>query len=76
MTRYSEQTYEKVYEAIENRLDKVGLIQTNEIYGICGKGVTVSVIFRDIMDTMVKLKKAIKIKQGEWEILKPNKKQK
>lgn len=74
MTRYSDERFNKVYEALEDRLDKLGPITTKEVYSICGKAITNCVIFNDIMDTMVIQKKAVKNKNGEWEILKPNRK--
>lgn len=69
--------YEKVYDIIENRLNRIGEIRSGEVFDTC-KGRThygyVSIItaFREIMRTMVEQGKATQLKQGRWLIIKPN----
>jgi excisionase family DNA binding protein len=66
--------YDIVYDAIEDRLDIPGVVDAKSIQHLV-KDVpfqTVRDIFRDIMNVMVVQKKATKVKAGQWEIIRPN----
>lgn len=73
------ETFDKILSELEPRLDKLGLITTDEAWKLCkvrwGYS-TITTQFRKIMDMMVTQGKAKKIKNGKWEILKPNTPQK
>lgn len=77
MIRYRENTYDKIYEALGERLNELGEIKTNESWVICRTKMsssysTIAQDFRNIMNTMVEQKKAVKVKHGVWKILKAN----
>src|SRR5437879_2364394 len=77
MKRTAEQTFEKIYELLKNRLDVLGNIKSGEAWEICRIYFGYSTIcreFRKIMGLMIEQKKAIKVGYGIWKILKPNRK--
>jgi hypothetical protein len=66
--------FDLVYDAVEDRLDLPGVVSAKSIYGLCNDipYETVRDIFRKIMDVMVIQNKAIKVRNGQWKIIKPN----
>ncbi len=66
--------FNSIYDAIEDRLDVIGDIKTDDAWKICKSWHYSSVVkvFAEIMKTMVLQKKAIKIGNGKYTILKPN----
>lgn len=69
----SEQTFFRIYESLEERLNFIGEITSAEAWEIAGGGYgTVCKTFKSIMNTMIEQKKAIKIRNGKYKILKPN----
>lgn len=69
--------FDEVYDLIEDRLDHVGDIGTVDAKSICNPITYIPYgrfckAFHSIMEIMVQQKKAIKVKNGRWKILKPN----
>ncbi len=63
-------TYDKIYTQLQSRLNKKGIITTNEAWTISKHSYAyVSKVFRNIMDIMVKKGFAEKIVNGKWMIL-------
>lgn len=68
-------SYNDIYDMIEDRLNKTGEIRTVEVYNMCKGRYSYSIVqsrFREIMDTMVEQRKAVMVRAGLWNILKPN----
>jgi hypothetical protein len=71
----TERIYNDVYEHMEQRLNQLGEIRTDEAWSICQKQFSYSAItvaFRKIMLTMVEQGKAQKIKNGHYKIIRSN----
>lgn len=65
------ETYDKIYLALHSRLNRKGVITTDEAWKITHENYhTLSTVFRGIMGIMVAKGKAKKIRNGKWEILK------
>ena len=68
--------FDCIYNDLEKRLDLVGEITTNDAWQICrskhGSYTSIAMVFKQIMMTMVEQKKAIRIRKGKYNILKPN----
>jgi hypothetical protein len=66
--------YDKIYDAIEDRLDQVGIISAKSVYELCNDlpYETVRDVIRKIMNVMLIQNKAIKVRNGQWKIIRPN----
>jgi gamma-glutamylcyclotransferase (GGCT)/AIG2-like uncharacterized protein YtfP len=74
-SKKSERIYNDVYEILENRLNQLGEIRTDEAWKKCKYKFSYSAItvaFRKIMFTMVEQGKAEKIKNGHYRIIRSN----
>lgn len=70
-----EYIFYQIYDLLESRLDQLGEIKTDDAWQICKITQNYSTItrtFAEIMKTMVLQKKAVKIGNGKYNILKPN----
>lgn len=66
-------TYDDIYNLLQNRLNQVGEITTNDAWRICKYSYgTTAQAFRGVMEVMVHKGYAEKIVNGRWRILKPN----
>jgi hypothetical protein len=78
------ETFDNIYELLTERLNQIGPIRTRDAWKTCCDAQkdldysdrhgysTLTVAFRQIMETMVEQGKAEKIKNGEYNILRPN----
>jgi hypothetical protein len=65
--------FDLIYDTIIDRLDQLGEIRTIEVYKMLNISYArVCVQFKRIMDIMVLQGKAVKVRKGHWNILKPN----
>lgn len=72
---YSADTFDRICDLMEARLNVLGPIKTDDAWKICGRCFGYSTItsnFRKIMNLMVAQKKAVHVGHGKWNILKPN----
>jgi hypothetical protein len=68
-----QKAFDKFYEALEERLNKVGPITLQGAWSITGGNYNTFIKeFRKIMETMIELGKAEKMGKGEYRIIKPN----
>jgi hypothetical protein len=68
-----ERDFNYVYEVIEDRLDQTGHISTGEVCSMCKIPYSRAANqFIRIMEIMVLQKKATKFKQGQWIIVRAN----
>jgi hypothetical protein len=72
-----EKTFDEIYELFEHRLNVIGDIRANDIWLLCRfktrKGYcTITTVFRMCITTMIEQKKAVRVRQGVYKILKPN----
>lgn len=67
------ETYDRIYLKLQDRLNKTGIITTNEAWKITKENYgNLNKVFRTIMQIMVAKKTAKKIKNGTWQILTEN----
>ena len=72
-----EDTFYEIYDLLEERLNQLGHICTNDAWIICREKTqrsyaTICKVFRECMSAMVEQGKAEVVKEGQYKILKPN----
>jgi hypothetical protein len=72
-----EKAFEDICDLLEDRLNVLGPINSQQAYQLCKDHYAYSTIittFKTIMDLMIAQGKAIRVGRGSWNITKPNKK--
>lgn len=69
-----QKTFDKIYDQLEPRLDKLGEITVGEAFDLAGNPpyYTFVKVFKDIMGSMVELGKAEWVSKGVYRIIKAN----
>ncbi|GHM98815.1 hypothetical protein WSM22_03050 [Cytophagales bacterium WSM2-2] len=71
----SQETFDKIYDLVEPRLNELGVIRTGDVYKLVGgqyRYCRFCTYFNQIMRSMVELGKARYVVKGQWLIVKPN----
>lgn len=69
-----QEAFDEVYDKLAPRLNQVGRITTDDAWKFTRVPYSrMVVVFKQIMETMIEQKKAVKIGRGQYEILKPDK---
>jgi excisionase family DNA binding protein len=66
--------FDRIYDAVEDRLDQPGVISAKSVYELCNDlpYETVRDVIRKIMNVMLIQNKAVKVRNGQWKIIRPN----